>query len=263
MKGCYHTSGFGPSYRSGSPSYHFLSDKFKILHYGNVSTFITAYGDAKREDDYLEFLLWPSNQGCIISSFDDLLLMRKRVVLCASPIAPATPNFDNLDKLEEEEEDYLHLRLRTRLHLHPHITVRGQAMKARLGVVRGRLRLAHFYFDVRSNTYVLKAWELLYDDDYNHNNNASWDLVHDVLIKRSDESVKLALVALHPEDGDTFFLTRIISREIRHEGYDLFQYKIGSSDDVELVCRCRNGFCAFPLVHPWWPTTIPSLPPST
>ena len=172
------------------------------------------------------------------------------------------------DSQEEEEEEEEKQQQRCRLICLPleftGCQVHGQAMKARLGVVRGHLRLAHFYFDVRSNTYILKACELLYDDDDNHNNNASWDLVHDVLIKRSNESVKLALAALHPEDGDTFFLTRIISREIRHEGYDLFQYKIGSTDDVELVCRCsRNGFSAFPLVHPWWPTTIPSLLSST
>ncbi|GMN59891.1 hypothetical protein TIFTF001_028986 [Ficus carica] len=130
----------------------------------------------------------------------------------------------------------------------------GHSKRARLGVVRGRLRLAQVYFLKRSDSYVLKAWELV--DDHR---NASWDLVHHVRFKRSDKSVLLFLVALHPDDGDAVFLTSGNNGET--ECQDLFQYKIGS-DDVEPVCKGRYGSCVFPLVHPWWPTTIPSLPPS-
>ncbi|GMN27027.1 hypothetical protein TIFTF001_049332 [Ficus carica] len=130
----------------------------------------------------------------------------------------------------------------------------GHSKRARLGVVRGRLRLAQVYFLNRSNSYVLKAWELV--DDHR---NASWDLVHHVHFKRTDKSVLLFLVALHPDDGDAVFLTSGTNGKTKCQ--DLFQYKIGS-DDVEPVCRGRYGSCVFPLVHPWWPTTIPSLPPS-
>lgn len=106
------------------------------------------------------------------------------------------------DPFKDDDDDDEEEQKRCRLISLPLEFARGRAhghsRKARLGVVWGHRKLSQFYFLKWSNTYVLKAWEL---DDDDHNN-ASWNLVHDVRFKRSDESVVLFLAALHPEDGN-------------------------------------------------------------
>ncbi|PON69297.1 Proteasome assembly chaperone [Parasponia andersonii] len=129
---------------------------------------------------------------------------------------------------------------------------RAESERARLGVVRGQPRLSQLYLAEEANSYVLKVWEL---DTAMSRSCSPWDLVHHVSLVRSDESM-LFLIALHPEDGDAFFFTRRDG-----DDRDICQYKIGS-DNFEPVCESEydiDSFCVFPLVHPWWPTKIPSM----
>ncbi|PON54877.1 F-box domain containing protein [Trema orientale] len=127
--------------------------------------------------------------------------------------------------------------------------------RARLGAVQGRLRLSQFFWHKRVGHYVLKAWDL--------DGASSWLLVRHVRLKWSTPGVYWRPVALHPDDGDVFFLSRTRRTD---EDLDICQYRIGEGlDDCEFLCRyphLRNlsSPSVVTLVHPWWPTKIPELP---
>ncbi|POO01667.1 F-box domain containing protein [Trema orientale] len=138
---------------------------------------------------------------------------------------------------------------------------RDKCNRVRLGVVRGRLRLCQFYWDKKADYFVLKAWELLDATmSSSSSSSSSWNLVHHVRLRRRDETMSLFLIALHPEDGDVFFFTRIVGGD-----RDICQYNIRRYD-YEYVCEFPksigydlHSLCILTLVYPWWPTTIPVL----
>ena len=131
---------------------------------------------------------------------------------------------------------------------------RAQAIHVHIGVVQGRLRLSQM-FRIKRLGFVLKIWELVnYDYD---NDDASWLLVHDVRVTRRKTN-QMFVVAFHPINGDVIFLFR---------DNDIYQYYI-SEDLNEIVggfpelqkTAASGSLDVFSLVHPLWPTTIPSLP---
>ncbi|PON95364.1 F-box domain containing protein [Trema orientale] len=130
---------------------------------------------------------------------------------------------------------------------------RGQDSNLCIGVVQGRLRLSQIYRGIkRVLGFVLRIWELV-NCDYD-NDDASWLLVHDVTLTEVKAN-KMFVAAFHPVNGDVIFLFHDL---------DVCQYHI-REDTVEIVEEFSKlndcGYLdAISLVHPLWPTTIPSLP---
>lgn len=132
---------------------------------------------------------------------------------------------------------------------------------ARLGVVKGRVRLCKSFGD------ALKAWELnsSHDDDGDEDDDG-WVLVHDIVVKmdlKSRDTSVISLIGLHPEDGDMFFFFRtdavnneagVYKYQIRRESFEKVR------DTLDRKQWAGSYFHLVTLVHPWLPTTIPALP---
>ncbi|EXC08237.1 hypothetical protein L484_012691 [Morus notabilis] len=133
-----------------------------------------------------------------------------------------------------------------------------------LGVVDGRLRLSQFLSHVKDMNivFVLKVWEL---------NDASekevpWLLMHEVSIKQTLENTNMSVLSFHPNNGDVIFVL------CGHNNHVICEYKIGE-DKYEKVGEFPDGdeyalpykdekfqelLGVFTLVHPSWPTPIPT-----
>ncbi|GMN52331.1 hypothetical protein TIFTF001_021467 [Ficus carica] len=124
--------------------------------------------------------------------------------------------------------------------------------KVHLGAVRGELRLFQI-FNTNEECLVMKVWELNYEDYLSN----SWTLVHEINLKRANTQSMLCL-AVHPSSDDVVFMIW---------GYHVFQYKI-TEDRYEKVGELETSidpnerFSSIPLVHPAWPTPVPSHLPS-
>ncbi|KAM6574189.1 hypothetical protein CsatA_022516 [Cannabis sativa] len=138
----------------------------------------------------------------------------------------------------------------------------NMAIRAHVGVVRGRLRLVQFYRNSRK--FVYKAWELV--DEGDDDKMYSWNLVHDhnqimkmnLICDQPTSLNQLTVFALHPDDQNVFFLNytqteiyecRILGQNHNHVKY-LCPFPQGSHNNNTRV-RVMS------LLHPWWPTQIP------
>ncbi|PON89679.1 F-box domain containing protein [Trema orientale] len=123
---------------------------------------------------------------------------------------------------------------------------------ARLGVVRGRLRLLEMY-KWGLFGFALKVWEL--SDD-----NEDWILVHDRVKWVATMANMMHVLAFHPDNGDEIFLARkfdICLYNIREDTYK----KLGEYPKVSdegMISMFLTGF--FTLVHPLCPTSLFELP---
>lgn len=125
-------------------------------------------------------------------------------------------------------------------------------------MVQGQLRLSKTY--TTRVECVSKIWELVttYDcDKDDDDDDVSWALVHDVKVTKGKIG-QTYVAALHPVDGDMVFLYRDLS---------IYQYEIKAKRNEKVgqfpgvIKRNLPKYLdAFGLVHPLWPTTLPSLP---
>lgn len=99
---------------------------------------------------------------------------------------------------------------------------RAWSHRARLGAVRGQLRLLQLYWHKRVDSFVLRAWDL-------DPTTSSWLSVYDIRLKSSNPRVFWHPLALHPDDEDVLFLSRISSCD---DNLDIFQYRIGEDLDT-------------------------------
>ncbi|KAM6552611.1 hypothetical protein CsatB_013373 [Cannabis sativa] len=139
--------------------------------------------------------------------------------------------------------------------------------RVHIGVVRGKVRLAQFYSYKKKQSFVFKAWELIDGGDNDDDEMYNWNLVHnhDHMTMRFDGPMSFfCLAALHPDDGDVFFFSRSSNR-IR-DNIEIFQCRIlgPNYNHIETLCRlpskvCATNLRAIPLLHPWWPSQIPSI----
>lgn len=128
------------------------------------------------------------------------------------------------------------------------------------GVVRGRLRLSQMQF-LRTDElkFDLKVWEL----SHSNNGNLKWILGHEVRLKRRNTyKMFVGVAAFHPNNGNEIFMFC---------GCELYKYKIGQGKH-EKVGKLPNPdfehnpyvltryLSKFTLIHPSWPTSIPTLP---
>lgn len=93
-------------------------------------------------------------------------------------------------------------------------------------------------------------------------------LVHKILrLKRTEENRNMSLLSFHPNNGDVIFVlcgnNNIICKyEIGEDNYET----VGEFPDGQEYLNFKyKWFCeilgVFTLVHPSWPTPIPTLPP--
>ncbi|EXC31348.1 hypothetical protein L484_017628 [Morus notabilis] len=121
-----------------------------------------------------------------------------------------------------------------------------------LGAVRGELRLLHV-LEINVECFVIKIWELEYTDWVS----TSWVLVHELYFKRKYLKNMVGL-AFHINNSDVFFIIW---------GNHVFQYKIKENPyekvgELQVPINSHERICSYPLVHPAWPTPVPSHPPS-
>ncbi|KAM6579272.1 hypothetical protein CsatA_003046 [Cannabis sativa] len=112
-------------------------------------------------------------------------------------------------------------------------------------------------------SYVLKAWELVYEGEEVY----SWNLVHyhnKIMISCTSLSHKITLLAFHP-DGDVFFFSRSNNDNNVEEDVEFFQYLMVSKNHNQIetllhlprrVLGRRTNVAS--LLHPWCPTRIPN-----
>ncbi|XP_062105402.1 uncharacterized protein LOC133817033 [Humulus lupulus] len=140
--------------------------------------------------------------------------------------------------------------------------------RARVGVVRGRLRLAQLFWCKKKQSYVFKAWELVDEDGQL----CSWNVVHhhDQMMMGLECGVKtslLTILALHPDDGDVFFFSSS-SCNLGSDDIEVFQCRLlgQNHNHIESLChlppKSFPNASVVPLVHPWWPNQIPLCHPS-
>lgn len=121
-----------------------------------------------------------------------------------------------------------------------------------LGVCEGRLRLSNFVSE-GGGYQSLRVWELAEGDDNPH----SWCLKHEVCFEARRRPAYV--LAFDPNDGDVVFIF-YDDYIFRHELRLKEKKKVGefSVQGVDI----RNpvyDMSVFPLVHPFWPTRVPSL----
>ncbi|PON65812.1 hypothetical protein TorRG33x02_269880 [Trema orientale] len=142
---------------------------------------------------------------------------------------------------------------------------RSSEIKVRLGLVRGQLRLSQLHINKRKG-FVLKVWELNYDNNSNNYNNSDnddgtsrmWALVHHVRVKKWIDE-RQHVIAFHPENGNVIFL--LFNRR------DIYQYDIGE-EIMEKVGQLPDdgrgiyveNIRTYTLAHPLWPTPISTCP---
>ncbi|KAM6546678.1 hypothetical protein CsatB_027414 [Cannabis sativa] len=136
--------------------------------------------------------------------------------------------------------------------------------RVHVGVVRGRVRVAQFYWCKKKQLFVFKAWELFDDGEM-----CSWNLVHhhDEMMMKFEccisSSSLLAIHALHPDDGDVFFFSHSNKFAKAKEEIKIFQCKILSQNEnrIETLVHIPPKISLAklrvnPIIHPWWPTQI-------
>ncbi|CAH9129051.1 unnamed protein product [Cuscuta epithymum] len=125
-------------------------------------------------------------------------------------------------------------------------------VKQQIGAVDGELRLLQVVLLTCTNkkkvTVNLKVWKL----------SSSWVLVHDKRYPKRPNHEKLLVAPpfLHPTNGDVVFVVW---------GKSIFQYSL-MEDVCELIHELQEPVnlkttrvISFPLVHPIWPTKLPSM----
>ncbi|PON51572.1 hypothetical protein PanWU01x14_215090 [Parasponia andersonii] len=145
---------------------------------------------------------------------------------------------------------------------------RSYDINVRLGLVRGRLRLSQLNISKRKG-FVLKIWELNYDNNFNYDNSDDddddddgssrmWTLVHDVRVKKWIDR-RQHVIAFHPENGNVIFLLFNCRHIYQYDIGEEMMEKVGqfSGDGDEI---CVGDIRTYTLVHPLWPTPIHARP---
>ncbi|XP_030509494.2 uncharacterized protein LOC115724166 [Cannabis sativa] len=143
---------------------------------------------------------------------------------------------------------------------------RSLGSRIHVGVVRGKVRLAQFFWYKRKQFFVFKAWELVDDDKM-----CNWNLVHYHDQMKMSEccmslSSLLTIHALHPDDGDVFFFSLSNKTLKAKEDIRIFQCQMlgQNQSHIEILCNLPPKIYAsrvsvVSLLHPWWPTQVPDL----
>ncbi|PON95614.1 F-box domain containing protein, partial [Trema orientale] len=138
----------------------------------------------------------------------------------------------------------------------------SNVVRFRLGLVKERLRLSQLLPNESAGIgFVLKVWELNYNyvDDCNDNDGFSWTwtLVHNVEVK-DRHKLRLFVIAFHPNNGNVIFLLRGYRHIYQYDIVEGKMKQVGKLPD-EAKKSCYADLQVFTLVHPFWPTLLPSV----
>ncbi|EXB28583.1 hypothetical protein L484_009742 [Morus notabilis] len=143
--------------------------------------------------------------------------------------------------------------------------------KVHLGAVCGELRMLQV-FSSNEDCFVMKVWELNYS--------TSWDLVHEIYLKRPHKTKSMVGLVVHPDNSNVIFMiwdNHIFQYKIKEDMYEkvdelqvsinakadwLLEHLDGKFKKIKLAVNSHERFSTFPLMHLAWPTPVPSHLPS-